>query len=268
MFSQGWLSQEFLRNKLLQSEDKKSLRQWAQIFEMSPSALSEILNQKRPLSLKSAQLIAQKAKGWTAKERKEFLSPFEKVQLIKKSRVKQIRPVVQKNIFKKLNAETFSLISDWEHFAILNLLNVNDFQPNTQWVAQRLGIGVGKVEVACDRLECLNLLVRSPKKWSRGTTALSTLDDVPQEAVKNAHKSYLKHIETALDYVSPADREISGIVMAINSELVGVAKEIIRDFQNKMMDLLEQKGKQDALFYLGVQLVPLGLTEKNLRNEL
>lgn len=266
MKPEAWFSHDFLKRKVSEVGAAKSLRQWAEEFEMAPGPLSEILSGKRAMSLKVAQNIAVKAKGWTAKERKDFLRPFNKTLVRTQTELRHLKPIAKSHKFKKVKDESYAMIAEWEHFAILNLLDLIDFQPSTKWVAERLGLSEKRVEEACERLERLQFLKRTSKLWKRGTRPLSTLDDISSEAIKQSHRGYLKHIENALEFVDPKDREISGIVLAMDSTLLPTAKKIIRDFQEKMMDLLEQRGRQDQLAYLGVQLIPVGVSSQEQRN--
>jgi hypothetical protein len=44
------------------------------------------------------------------------------------------------------------MISDWYHFAILDLTRLDDFQPEPAWVSRKLGLTVSEVKIAVERL--------------------------------------------------------------------------------------------------------------------
>ena len=67
---------------------------------------------------------------------------------------------------RQLAQDTANLISDWHHYAILELVHVRDFKPDSRWLARVLGISVDEVNVALQRLLRLGLLeMVSQDRW-------------------------------------------------------------------------------------------------------
>src|SRR5262249_41639681 len=80
--------------------------------------------------------------------------------------------------FRQIAYDHFQVISDWYHFAILELAVVNDFEPTSRWISKALGISVGEAQAAIDRLIRIGYVsVDSTGKWKireAHTTTLGT----------------------------------------------------------------------------------------------
>jgi hypothetical protein len=107
--SSDFLLREFVDRKT--KNTRYSERAFARAAGVSPGFLKLVFQGKRSLSLEKARAVADRL-GWTGPEAEQFLAI---VQNEKKSR--RLDP-------SKVTVEQFTEISDWFHFALMELLKV------------------------------------------------------------------------------------------------------------------------------------------------
>jgi uncharacterized protein (TIGR02147 family) len=151
-----------LRAELLQRcrvNPSYSLRAFARSLSCDASSLSKILHGKRPLGPRTIQRFG-KTLG---------LGESAIGQYIYEEKVKgagSYLSVPKEREFHQLSLDTFEIVSDWHHYAILELLHVRRFRPNVGWIARSLGLGARDVELAVSRLKRVGLLKITDKgKW-------------------------------------------------------------------------------------------------------
>ena len=54
---------------------------------------------------------------------------------------------------------TFKIISDWYHYAILELTELKEFESDINWISQRLGISKIEAHMGIKRLKNIGLMV-------------------------------------------------------------------------------------------------------------
>lgn len=246
--------QRTLRIKLIELQKNNlrfSLRAYAKRLDISPGALSGLLNGKRVVSKKIAMKIADKLM-LDPQERSELISTFKE----KKSEKIDIE-------YQQISSEQFRLLADWEHLAILSIINTSDFISNTNWIASRLGISENQASQAIDRLLHLGLLAKSEEGvLTRKNTALRTSDDVADISIRKSHDQTLDLAREALHRDEFEIRDFSAITFAIDPVHLAEAQAIIRKCQDDLSALLES-GNQSEVYRFSTQLFPLTLVRKN-----
>ena len=156
--------------------------------------------------------------------------------------------------FLDLEIENFELVSNWLHFAILELTQVRGFKSSSKWISERLGITKAEADDAIDRLLILGLLARNGDKLV--LVKSSAVRDVPSAAIRQFHKSHLEKAIVALEEQAFEQRNFSGITMAINPKQLPLAAEMIKKFRRKLMKVLEE-GDKTLVYHLSLQLYQL-----------
>ncbi len=147
MTMQNYLRQEFLIR--CQKNNKYSLRSFANFLQISHSALSEIIDHKRPLTLKMRQRLALRL----------GLSPEQMEQMEQMNQVSSSSAAPKLGSdYHPLERDQFDIISDWYHSAILELFTVKGFKPQAAWVANALRISLIEAKMAVERLIRVGLL--------------------------------------------------------------------------------------------------------------
>ena len=79
-----------------------------------------------------------------------------------------------KEEFKELPLETFRVIKDWRHYAVLELIKLEDFIPSLDYICDALDLSEKEAKLIVDRLEKVGLLDKSNKKWVDTSEGFST----------------------------------------------------------------------------------------------
>lgn len=239
-----------------------SLRAFARDLKLAPSRLSEILSGKQGLSRSAAEGVAQ-ALGYGQAESERFCDLVESLHArsrrnreTAKIRLKKHQTPTKAN---QLQLDAFKAISDWYHFAILELTNVEGFKSDHRWIAKYLGISEFEAQIAVDRLIRLNLLKLERGHWRLTNDQNNVPDDIPADSKRNFHTQILLRAKEAYVLQAPEEREFGAEIISIDKRQLGEAKKALRDFQHRFCRKMEgDADKKDGLYCLSVQFFDLG----------
>jgi len=245
----------------VESNPSYSMRAFARDLEISPSRLSEILNERGGMSSKMAEKIAKQL-GLISEEVGYFKALVERKhgrsEKIKKNAITYIQNKYLSNEVKSLSHETFKVISDWYHFAILSVLELDAYDVTPSFISQQLGIEIELVEIALKRLENLELISKGDGNYKINQIKLSTTHEINSFALRKSHKQSLKQAINALDIVPLEKRDITSMTMAIDVKKLPEAKERIKKFRREMSEFLES-GSKNSVYNINIQLVPVNI---------
>lgn len=253
---------DYLREELLERKARNpsySARAFARDLDVSAPYLSQIMNGRRLLSERTALRIARKLR-WDSQKARIFVTllkleseqdPSARTELLNVLGVR-----LGTRAYVVLQVDVFRAISRWYHGALLELATTEGFQSDVRWIAATLQISEIEAELAVDRLCRIGLLERRTSGALVPTNENVFVGDLPSQAVRTYHAQMLTLAARALAEQDFAERDISGISMAIDPETVPAAKVKIRQFRREMAELM-QKGRKRALYHLSVQLFRL-----------
>jgi uncharacterized protein (TIGR02147 family) len=158
-------------------------------------------------------------------------------------------PEIDELKFKQLTMDAFQVIADWHHFAILELINLNDFVPDLKWVAKRLNINPIEASSAIERLERLEMLeIRQDGSWVN-TSGNNTTVGGPYTAaaLRKMQKQILEQAITAMEEVPAENRDQSAMTMAVDMRRLPEAKERIKKFRRELCAFLEASDDPKAV---------------------
>ncbi len=233
-----------------------SQRAFAQKLGVSSGALSEIMKGKRTMTPRLKMKIAGALQ----------LSPSEQLDFFDDDLPSHMRPV--RHEYFQLSEDQFHLLSDWWHYAILNLVKTKGFSSDHVWMAQRLGLPKKVVAEAWDRLFRLGLLKRSQGKVIREYPRIATNDDLFDLSIQRAHIEDTKLIEKSLMEVPVHLRDHTSVTLVMNKKNIKKAKEMIRAFQDSFSEEIETKAKEgpgEEVFRLSISLFPLTQIKENAK---
>ena len=247
---------DFLNRKLFEIQARNpnySLRSFAQKLGMNSGALSLILSGKRNVSRKWVNRVADRL----------FLSPDERAELLssffEKDRIGRAVPITHfKSKGLVLNADQFRLIGDWYHFAILSLLNTNDFKNDARWISARLGISVKTASEALVRLKRLHLIQEGPgKKLKRTQERVQTTDDILNLSLQKNQIQTLELAQKSIEATPVELRDFTTLTVATHPQKLKEAKALIRKFQDELDTLLEDVPEKTEVYRCSIELFPL-----------
>jgi len=244
-------------------------------LNLSPASLSLFLAQKKIPSLQVSERILKKLM-LSPQERSAFVESVLRSQqsraLTKPRREHRVDAHVEFAHAQAVQEEHYQVISEWYHFAILELTflpNAPSAESFSEWASRQLGISAIESRVAVDRLESLGYLMLSKSgsgSQYRKTQILVSTQTLPgaAERTSEAHKRrqaqilQLSKISLFEDDLSVRDH--SSMTMAIDPAKIPEAKKKIQEFRRELCRFLEG-GAQTQVFELNISL--FGLTHEN-----
>jgi uncharacterized protein (TIGR02147 family) len=250
------LSVALLKSDFFKKQSKNpnySMRAFAKKLGVSHTVLSLIFSGKRRLSQQLAHQIVDKL-DFTFKQRKLFLAEHSHHNSEQAEQFDQVQ---------QMDLDKFALLSEWQHYAILSLLETTDFKMDEVWIAKRLGISELMVKNAIERLVRLELLAKDSKgKWHQKNGYIRFDNKTSTAATKHFHKQLIKKAYESLEN-DPFDiREQSSMTFAMNPKDLPYAIERIKEFRYKLSQELENMSPQKEVYNLCVQLYPVSRREK------
>lgn len=228
-----------------------SLRAFAKDISIHPSSLSLILKAKRSLPLKDSKKVATSLK-LSPKEASLF---YESLFLERMKAEAKASPATEPSFV--LDEAYHDVVAEWEHFAVLNLLEVSGFEPRIEFVAKKLNITNQRAKVVVDHLIHVNLIsIQSDGSWKPQFENLRTTEDVPSAAIHKAHLEKMDLGKAKLEQVPLDLRDFSSVSFAIDMENMDEAKALIREFRRRFQDLLN-RGNKTEVYQLAMQFYPL-----------
>ena len=242
-------------DKRRQNNPKYSLRAFARDFKVSPSFLSEVLSEK-------ARFSKEQGLHWATMNRltaSEIVFFGELVDLCD-GRTDAIRNAAKMRLnrlrvdsdVEKLRIDSFRLISDWHHFAIIEALKLPDAEHTPDWLAAHFGVSKGIVTDSLRRLERLKFLERAADGRYTILKPRSITGGVPSEFIRHFHASILEKATAAI-FSQPVDaRDLSATIIAFDSALMPKYRELIDEFRKKVIDLANSSPTKDVVYSLSL----------------
>ena len=232
-----------------------SLRAYARDLGLHSSTLSQILKGKRPLPLKDSGNVAKKL-SLGPKDRTLFLESLYRT----KTNIDDIEIDANDDRFM-LDESYFKAIAEWEHYAVITLFDVQDFDPSASEIARRLGITENRAGVVLTNLLTCGLIKHEDGILVKAHPKLRTTEDVTSQALNASHIETLEMGKHKLEELSVELRDFSSMTIAMDMEKLPEVKTIIREFRQKVTALLRD-GKKTDVCQLAIQFYPI---TKNLK---
>jgi uncharacterized protein (TIGR02147 family) len=248
----------FLRARLMgriAQNQSYSVRAFARDLKISHSYLSQILNERRKLSLRQALRLSEGLR-LEAEERQTF------IQLLLETRPERFASgssASYKDDPISMDMDRFKIIGEWYHGAIVEMTSLKRFRADPRWIARQLGVTSLQVKAAVKRLQRMGVLEMKEKKWVKSHNRFHFPTTSSEVAVRRFHQEMIYKGLKTLDSAQEEDfkhRDITGITIAINPEKIPEAQKRIQRFRNQLADFLS-KGETTAVYQLNVQLFSL-----------
>ena len=231
-----------------------SLRAYARDLQIAPQILSSVLKKKKGISTEVGAHLAERLE----------LSPAEASYLVdlvalaharspeaKKIAAFRVEERSKQNEYRSLEAEAFRVISDWYHYAILELMQTADFKSDCTWIAARLGISKVETEQAIDRLKQLGFIEEVKHKFVRVLdSSFSANFGAPSAAIRKFTRQVLEKARDALESQSLDERDITTMTMAIDPRRLVQAKKKITKFRRELAEFLEQGERTEVYTFV------------------
>ncbi len=238
--------------KRVQRNASYSAKAFANDAGLSPSYLSQVLSGKRSLKLSTAYQLTQRL-NWSTRRSKIFL---DLLQSNKSNAPTKDTETLTHSPYKALKKSTFERIPGLLAFSIMELTLVEDFQPTTPWIAERLGCSRIETERTIVHLVELGLLVWSDETLKCKYDFFECPENEESLAGKNFHGQVL---EKAIKEQKRQNRdhiEYRTVTVSTSVKKISEAKKMIQDFEEQLISFLST-GKKDSVYQWGTQLFRL-----------
>jgi len=215
-----------------------SLRAFARDLKISPSRLSEILRGKQGLSKQYSEQIAHRL-GLNESESHLFTS----MVTLTDARSKKERTLAQTLLTQleeselQVNAireDTFRIIEDWYHYAIIELVQMPSFKNSAVWISRKLGITLYEVDAALARLKRVGLLEEVEGKLVATQRGYTTTDEIPSESIRKFNLQILEKASNAITTQTIHEREIGTLTIGIDERDLPEYKQLIKNFRRSV----------------------------------
>jgi plasmid maintenance system antidote protein VapI/DNA-binding MarR family transcriptional regulator len=222
-----------------------SLRSFSRDLEIDASNLSKILSYQKPLGAMLKVRLA-KSLGFAESE----------IETLSKGLFSKTSDVD----YESHELDAFQIVSQWQHYAILELFKLENFQPTPAQIQKHLGIDKKLAEESLKRLKEVGMI-----KQNKTTKVLELTSDssssILSQATSKAHRNQQQEIlEGAIDALNKVPiewRSQTSMTMAVDIEKLDEARELIKEFRRKMGRLLGSGKKLNEVYQLSVSLYPL-----------
>lgn len=236
-----------------------SLRSFARDLGISPSRLSDVLNRRYGLSVAAATDLAR-GLGLNEDESKRFCDQVEAQHARdrRKRNAALARVAVASVKYNSLSADSFQVISDWYHYAIIELCFTKGFRSCPDWIARQLELSPAVARAAIDRLKRLELLrVEENGQLAPSQNFYSSPEGTPSEAVRKFHRQVLEKALVAIDCQTMDERDLGSMIVAIDPAQLPEAKTEIRKFRRSFDAKYGAGENRTQVYCLATQLFRL-----------
>lgn len=214
-----------------------SLRSFARDLNWSAARLCQVMNGKAGLSVAKAAIVAQKL-SLPPIEQQLFEAmvarKHAKSKQVRKDAAKSIRNITTSMGLNSIHLDSFKIIRDWYHLAILELTKIQSFQSYAPWIAQKLGISVDLVDAAIARLKQLGMLKFSSGKLCSQEGRNAVISHAPSEAIREFHKQILNKAIDSLYGQPMSERQLSASIVAINKADLPKITSRMQEFKREL----------------------------------
>lgn len=231
--------------KRCEENPKYSLRSFATTLGISHTLLSLVISGKRSPSRKLQRRI------------RELLGPETMAAAATPLTDPQHQGKAHVVRYEQIALDSFSLISEWHHYAILSLLEIADAKFESRWIAKRLGITQAQAKLAMERLQRMGLVAKIQGRWKQSVNPIRVENEISTSATRKFHRQLLAKATESLESDPMEMRDFSSTTIAMDPKLVPYAKERIRKFRRELSDELERSDTPKEVYHLSVQLFPL-----------
>lgn len=237
-----------------------SQRAFARDLKLLPGHFNGLLRGKKGLSHTAAVGVAS-ALGLSRVEKTYFIALVDQTHArnatVRAEALALVERLSAHQRFKNLQLETFKLIADWHHFAILEYFKIRGAKRDTASIAARFQLATDTVDKALQRLERLGFIERRSDRIRliRGQT--TTAADISAESVREFHAQTLAQAHKSLLTEMPERHEFNTTILAIDAARFPEVREKVQAFWREICATMATSKSKNSVYCLGVQFCEL-----------
>lgn len=236
---------------------KYSLRAFARYLGLDHATLSQLLRGRRPLTRSTIERLGARLRLDGAAIAAHAAS--EERALASHGRIAEMQSLAR---------DALRLISDWHHYAILELVRLGSFRPDTRWIARVLDLTPDEVNIALARLVHLGLLeMAAPDRWvDRSGDTVASFEAFGQIAIQRLDEQVRALGQRARASVPAAAQDHSTTTVAVDSRRLPAAIAMIARFRRELLELLESDRERDDVYQLDLHFFPVTTLQRAQEN--
>jgi uncharacterized protein (TIGR02147 family) len=250
-------------NARIQRRPLYSQRAFARDLGLSSSSLTDYLKGRMRLSSGRISQLS-KSLAMTAEQRQHWLDlldcQFSKCSETKTLAERRVRSRLQAQSYS-LSLDQFKVISDWYHFAYLELIEMDaEKYSNLKTAAKALALPLKTLSTTVKRLKHLGLLRELEGGVFQVDSSTQLGDQAPSEAIRQYHSQILKKALVSIESQGMEKRFTSSTFVALPKAEVTKVLEKIKSAAFEILDphlINSQKQKKDSLYCLSLQFFDL-----------
>ncbi len=237
-----------------------SLRALAAKMGISSGRLSEILNEKRPLTEHYLDKVCLALK----------LSHSDIASLRRALQGHSHELVKEKNYGHLLSESQVALLTDWKPFALMSFFQTGTYkaiyaeelQPTEQIqkISQHLALGASEIQAIIEVMTVAQLVRWEHNHWKPQFDSASTGYDIPSQAIQQGLENDLVLATQKLKSLDVYHRDFSSMTLVMNANDMLKAKKMIRTFRRNFAKTFEKEGK-NGVYQLSIQFFPITVDE-------
>jgi uncharacterized protein (TIGR02147 family) len=237
-----------------------SMRAFAKYLGVDHASLSQLLRGKRALTGRTILKLGTRlgldrhaVDGYVAREAIWARNSEDEPSLIE---------------VRQLADDTSAVISDWYHYAILELTRLHNFKPDSRWIARVLGITADDVNLALSRLLRLGLLEMVARdRWiDRSGNTTASLAEFNRAAVERLSEQVHRLMLKAIGTLPEGRYEHSSTTVALSTAQLPAVLERIARFRRELIALFDQGCVRDDVYQLEINLFPMTTLHRDKEN--
>lgn len=164
------------------------------------------------------------------------------------------------NQLKPIEKEQYDYYADWYHPVVRELVVSEKFDGTPASIAHQISpkITPAQVEKSILLLEKLGFIEKTcDNRWKQASSLVSTGAEVASHIIFNYQKNILDLTKTALENISPRERDISTMTLGVSEGRLPQIKKMIQEFRKEVLKLVSMDANVKHVVQFNIQLFPL-----------
>ncbi len=250
-----YLEIEFARRKRVNT--RYSLRSYARDLGIAPSQLCNVLQAKEGISTEVGEKFSARLR-LTQAEKAIFVASVASLHGKTAAERERAKLRLKQNQSDALiDMAAFSLVADWEHFAVLEYLELAKASSKPAEIARHFGLKEERVKQVLGNLEKCGLLRHAAGELKPQTKNTFTPTEVSEAAIRYYHKQLLQLAAEKIESVPVAKRDFRSMTFSFDEAVLPALKEEVSVFLERIGNLARRSQKKNTVYALNVQTIPL-----------
>jgi uncharacterized protein (TIGR02147 family) len=228
-------------------------------LELSPSALSEFFSGKLAFSEERVIQISKKIELSHAQlEHWIDLIRMENAPSMADREVAAIKVKARGSSGKgSISLDLFQVVSDWHHYALLEIIEIDAKYQDHKAAAKALGLDVKTVKESWERLIQVGLAEKNDGQYKSTCLATFAGEDIPSAALRNYHAGLISKSLIAQEEEPMGKKDFLSVIFSFKSSDLQAIKDEFYKFQIDLLNRYSQKKNKDSVYCFSSQLFSL-----------